>query len=313
MSEMSSIQERGLAVTHAPAHRIRGHWARLPAVLAWALGAFVALGSVASAYPGGTPDFQTDVAPYCAACHASTADSDLLGLGDRAVAELAQNKHLAPIHAGAGPYAGLSAPDRAKLIELIAAVDQHSTIAVEFPAQVAVGETFRVTVKVTGGAGPAVGVGLVDRAHRFFARPASAVGWQVVGAPSVIGPKGPQSDWLARRPEREGRGITFVNIDGIRSDAEQGDWAKAKVIFTLKAPETPGNYPLVGAFFYGTETAVRASSRVDPQRGLQPLGGAAGRSGRIKFSAPGLITVKSPEAMPAAPAPAAALPELAAP
>jgi hypothetical protein len=246
----------------------------------------------ASAYPGGTPDSQTDVAPYCAACHASTAETDLSGLGERAVAELPRNKHYAPIHAGTGPYSELSEPDRARLIELLSAVDHNSTIQLEHPAQVAPGELFQVTVKITGGAGPAVGVGLVDRAHRFFARPASAIGWQVVGAPSIIGPKGPQSNWIARRPERDGRGITFVNVLGIESSADSDKWSRAKVIFTLKAPSVIGEYPLVGTFFYGTETAVALSTRMHPRLGAQPLGGLAGRSGRVKFSKPAVINVK---------------------
>ncbi|MDH3729001.1 MAG: hypothetical protein OER77_15830, partial [Myxococcales bacterium] len=254
----------------------------------------------ASGYPGGTPDFQTDVGPYCAACHASTADTDLLGLGDRAQAELALNKHFAPIRSGAGPYAELSEFDRAKLIEFLSAVDRNSTIALEHPAQVEPGQSFQVTVKVTGGAGPSVGVGLVDRAHRFFARPASAVGWQVEGPPTIIGPKGPQSKWIERRPEREGRAITFVNVDGIESNAELDKWARAKIIFTLKAPTTAGVYPLVGAYFYGTETGNPISTRVHPQFGPQPLGGTAGKSGRIKFSEESLISVKEAEVQPVA-------------
>lgn len=263
------------------------------------------------AFPGGTPDFQTDVGPYCAACHASTADSDLAGFGPRAAAELAVTKHLTPIHAGEGPYAALSPPERAQLIELIQRVDQQATVSIEFPAKVAAGATFRVTVHVAGGAGPSVGVGLVDRAHRFFARPASAAGWQVLGAPSVIGPKGPQSQWLARRPERVGRGITFVNVTGMDASAEENRWSKAKVIYTLKAPLVPGDYPLAGAFFYGTETATQLGSRVDAQRRRQPLGGEAGRSGRIKFTKSGLVKVTAPESIPASPsalgpAPAAA-------
>lgn len=286
---------------HSIGQTISGTRLALGFVVGTLLVAFLGLG-VAGAYPGGTPDFQTDVGPYCAACHASTADSDLAGLGDRATAELPPNKHYALIQAGTGPYAALSEAERARLIGLVAAVDRNSTIAIEFPAQVAAGETFTVTVKVAGGAGPSVAVALVDRPHRFFARPASAVGWQVVGAPSVIGPKGPQTKWIERRPERQGRGITFVNIGGIESSADADQWSRAKVIFTLKAPSTPGNYPMVGAFFYGTETGTSLGARVDPQRGLQPLGGAAGRSGRIKFTAPGLITVKPAESIPAAPA-----------
>ena len=60
-----------------------------------------------AAYPGGTPDFQTDVGPYCAACHSSTSPEDLSGLGERATAELAPNKHFAEIQAGTGKYVGL--------------------------------------------------------------------------------------------------------------------------------------------------------------------------------------------------------------
>jgi hypothetical protein len=250
------------------------------------------MAGIASAYPGGTPDFQTDVAPYCAACHASTADSDLLGLGDRARSELAAHKHLASIKNGVGPYAELNEADRAKLVEWLAAVDRNSTIFLETPAQVTPGQTFQVTVKVTGGAGPSVGVALVDRAHRFFARPASAVGWQVEGAPTIIGPKGPQSDWLERRPEREGRSITFVNVEGIESNAALDKWSRAKIVFTLKAPLTVGDYPLVGAYFYGTETGNALSTRIHPKFGPQPLGGVAGTSGRIKFSDSTVISVR---------------------
>lgn len=282
----------------------RRRWTRLLATSLGTAGLIVGLGmGSASAYPGGTPDFQTDVGPYCAACHSSTAEEDLSGLGDRAVAELAANKHYAAIKAGAGKYAELAEADRARLIELLAAVDQNSTIAMEFPAQVAPGETFQVTVKVTGGAGPAVGIGLVDRAHRFFARPASALGWEVVGAPTIIGPKGPQSDWIARRPEREGRNVTFVNVQGIQSSADEGKWSRAKIIYTLKAPPVVGDFPLVGAYFYGTETGTSMSTRVDPKFGAMPLGGTLGKSGRVKFSETAVISVKPAETQPVADVP----------
>jgi len=258
---------------------------------------------IASAYPGGTPDFQTDVAPYCAACHASTSEEDLAGLGARAQRELALNKHFAAIRAGQGLYAELSEPDRAKLVQLLSMIDQNSTIALDHPAAVAPGEIFQVTVRVTGGAGPAVGVGLVDRPHRFFARPASAVGWEVVGTPTIIGPKGPQSEWIERRPEREGRSITFVNVAGMHSSAETDKWSRAKVIFTLKAPTEVGDYPLVGTYFYGTETGTSLSTRMDPELGPQPLGGALGKSGRVKFSKKAVISVKPANSLPAAVAP----------
>jgi hypothetical protein len=265
-----------------------------------ALAALVFGAGVAVAYPGGTPDFQTDVAPYCAACHSSTSPEDLSGLGDRAENELAINKHFGAIQSGTGRYASLLETDRARLIELLKAVDMNSTISLEFPASVEPGSTFQVTVKLTGGAGPSVAVGLVDRPHRFFAKPASALGWEVVGAPTIIGPKGPQTSWIERRPEREGRNITFVNVNGVQSSADQNKWSRAKVIFTLRAPTAVGDYPLVGAYFYGTETGIAMSTLNDPEFGPQPMGGTLGQSGRVKFSKKAVITVKEPMVAPVA-------------
>ncbi|MEM9174416.1 MAG: hypothetical protein AAGC67_04220 [Myxococcota bacterium] len=258
----------------------------------------IGLPAAAVAYPGGTPDFQTDVGPYCAACHASTAEQDLAGLGERAQIELPERKHYAAIMAGAGNYAEIPEADRAKLVELLSAVDRNSTIQLEFPPAVTPGETFQVTVKVTGGAGPSVGVGLVDRPHRFFAKPASALGWEVVGAPTILGPKGPQTEWIERRPEREGRDVTFVNVDGVQSSADMDKWSRAKIIYTLRAPVTEGDYPLVGAYFYGTETGAAMSTRMHPEYGPQPMGGALGKSGRVKFSKEAMITVKTPDEAP---------------
>lgn len=280
--------------------RLGRHLAQLKTGLA-VMGLVASLGvGTATAYPGGTPDFQTDVGPYCAACHSSTEKDDLSGLGERASAELAPNKHYAAIRAGDGKYSELSEKDRVRLIDLLSAVDRNSTIMLEFPAQVAPGETFQITVKLTGGAGPSVGVGLVDRPHRFFARPASALGWEVVGAPTIIGPTGPQSSWIERRPEREGRNITFVNVEGIQSSADDDKWSRAKIIYTLKAPPVTGDYPLVGAYFYGTETGVAMSTKMHPQYGPQPLGGVLGKSGRVKFSETAIISVKPADVQPVA-------------
>ena len=145
----------------------------------------------------------------------------------------------------------------------------------------------------TGGAGPVVGVALVDRAHRWYARPASSAGWGVVGAPTIIGPDGkPQSEWLDRRPQRMGRDITFVNITGVAADVTTGQWGESKVIYTLRAPARPGDYSIVGAYLYGTEKATALGSTEHPVYGKQPLGGYGGKSGRVKFTEPLVITVK---------------------
>ena len=53
------------------------------------------------------------------------------------------------------------------LVEQIRTLDEASTVSLVAPAQVQAGQVFPVTVQVTGGAGPVVGIGLVDRAHRW--------------------------------------------------------------------------------------------------------------------------------------------------
>jgi hypothetical protein len=217
------------------------------------------------------------------------------GAGPSAEKEVAATKHIAPILQGEGNYKNLSEADRKTLAEQIQALDANSKVElVDFPPQVEAGATFNVTVTVTGGAGPVVGVGLVDRAHRWYARPASAVGWQVVGAPTIIGPDDrPQSDWIDGRPDRFGRAITYVNITGIASDAVAGKWAKAKVIYTLRAPLKPGDYPLAAAYLYGTETATKLGSAIHPiYKSKSPLGGYGGKSGRVKFAPAEVISVK---------------------
>ncbi len=263
--------------------------------LAWiAVAWIVAAPAAVSAYPGGTPDFVTDVAPFCAACHSSLSAEALEGAGPRAEKELAANKHLAAILQGQKPYDKLAESDRAALAQQLQTVDANSQIEVgDFPPQVKAGESFNVTLTVTGGAGPVVGVGLVDRAHRWYARPASSAGWAVVGPPTIIGPDGkPQSGWLDGRPARMGRKVTYVNVSGVSSDPLAGKYAKSKVIYTLQAPDRPGDYPLVGVYFYGTEKATKLGSSEHPVYGKQPLGGYGGKSGRVKFTSPVVISVK---------------------
>jgi hypothetical protein len=247
----------------------------------------------AAAYPGGTPDFQTDVIPYCAACHSSVAESALQGAGERAQKELVDRKHIAPILAGEKAYGKLSEEERATLVSHIKAIDAASTIKMEIPPQVNAGENFQVTVRLTGGAGPVVGVGLVDRAHRWFARSAATVGWEMIGAPTVIGPSGtPQTEWLEKRPERYGRNLSYVNVLGVESDAVARKWSSSKVIFTVKAPSKPGDYPLVGVYYYGTEKSTPLGYEEHPIYGKLIRGTYTGKSGRVKFTPLHVISVK---------------------
>lgn len=244
------------------------------------------LASSAGAYPGGTPGFQTDVAPFCASCHSSVSVDDLAGAPpEMATKQLADNKHLALIEAGSKGYAKLSEADRTTLAAHIRALDAATTVTLEAPASVKAGETFTVTVKVTGGAGPVVGVALVDAAHRNHARPAASAGWAVVDAPRIAGSDGkPQTEWLNRRPAASGRNLSYVNVAGIASDASKQQWASASVAFTLRAPASAGSVPLAAALWYGTEKGSPLGYTEDPIRGKSVVGGFGGGAGRVMFS-----------------------------
>jgi hypothetical protein len=250
------------------------------------LAAVVAAAGSAAAYPGGTPSYQTDVAPFCAGCHASRDADALAGAGERATKELAQNKHLAVIRAGdpKSAYAELSAGDRATLVKHIQALDAASGVTLEAPAGVKPGATFTVTVKVTGGAGPVVGVGLVDRDHRWYARPAASAGWQVAAEPVVSVAAEKKTDWLHKRPAAAGRKLSFVNVTGIRSDASKQAWASATVTWTLRAPLEAGALPLAAVFLYGTEKGSPLGITTDPLGRKGNLGGLGAGAGRVVFT-----------------------------
>jgi hypothetical protein len=252
------------------------------AMLSFAL--VLSLAAAAAAYPGGVPNFQTDVAPYCAACHSSRSEAELAGT-PLAAKEVAEQKHIAAILSGKQGYASLSEPDRKTLVEQIRALDAASTIEMKAPAQVKPGEVFQVQVRVTGGAGPVVGVGLVDRDHRWYARPAASAGWQVTAPPEITGADGkPRTEWLDKRPADMGRNLSFVNVPGIKSDSAAKKWDHAEVVFTLRAPDRPGTYPLAGAYWYGTEKSTLLGYTTNAQGQPEVRGGFTGGSGRVMFT-----------------------------
>jgi hypothetical protein len=256
------------------------HIAAICAAGALALAPFAAV-----AYPGGTPNYQTDVAPFCAACHSSRSADALAGAGERAEKEVAERKHIAVILSGQGGYASLGEADRQTLVEQIRALDAASTISIKAPTSVKRGETFLVQVRVTGGAGPVVGVALVDRAHRWYARPAPSAGWSVVAPPEITGSDGqPRTKWLNQRPESAGRNLSFVNVPGIQSDAALGKWDSAEVVFTLRAPDRPGSYPLAAAYLYGTEKSSVLGYTTSSLGDKEVRGGFDGGSGRVVFT-----------------------------
>jgi hypothetical protein len=258
----------------------------------------VLLGATSAfAYPGGTPRFQTDVAPYCAACHSSRSAEALADTGERAESELAEHKHIAEILAGHGGYASLSEPDREALAKQIRALDAASTIHLQVPETVVPGSLFEVAVELTGGGGPIVAVGLVDRDHRWWARPAASAGWRVAAPPVVTGPDGAlQSAWLERRPEAADRNVSFVNVAGVSSDPAQDRFARARVVFTLRAPDREGSYPLAAVYFYGTEKASVLGHTTDAQGHKEVRGGFDGGSGRVLFTPLSRIEVRASDA-----------------
>jgi len=258
------------------------------------------------AYPGGTPNFQTDAAPYCAGCHSSRSEAALAGAGERAAKEVAERKHLSVLLSGQKGYASLTEADRRALADQIRALDEASTVTLAAPAALLPGQSFDVRVDVTGGAGPVVGIALVDRDHRWFARPAASAGWRVIAPPKITGPDGSlQTEWLARRPEGFDRNISYVNVEKIASDSAAKSWSRASVVFTLRAPEHPGVYPLAAVFLYGTEKSSVLGYTTDPVGTKEPRGGITGGSGRVLFTPVQSITVKASEARsePKPPAP----------
>jgi hypothetical protein len=261
--------------------------ARLAAASVW----FAA--AAAAAYPGGTPEFQTDAAPYCASCHSSANLEMMSGAApDRAQKELAANKHVALIRAGEGAYQSLPADERALLAEHVQEVDANTRVKLTAAPKVAINGELRVTVDVRGGAGPVVGVALVDTPQRWLARPATGVGWVIARDPQILGQDfQEQTEWLSKRPLSLGRNLAYVNVTNLRSSAVSNEWASAQVLWTLRAPSRPGKYPLAAVLWYGTEKASPLGIINDPIRGKLLRGGVAGHSGRILFSTPLTIEV----------------------
>ena len=269
---------------------------RIHQVLAAAAAVALSGSTGAEAYPGGTPNYQTDIAPYCASCHSSLSAESLAGVGERADMEVAERKHIAVILAGEKGYASLGEADRQTLAEQIRSLDVASSVTMTAPPTVVMGQTFDVTVQVTGGAGPVVGVALVDANHRWYARPASSVGFVTVAPPDVEGPDGnPQVEWLSKRPESQQRNVSYVNVTGIASDSAAKQWASARVTFHLRVSDRPGSYPLTAVYLYGTEKSSVLGYTTNPVGWKEVRGGVGGGSGRVMFTPVQHVTVVSPE------------------
>ena len=98
---------------------------------------------------------------------------------------------------------------------------------------------------------------------------------------------------LGRRPEGIDRNLSYVNIEKIASDSSTKSWSKGSVVFTLRAPERPGVYPLAASYFYGTEKSTVLGYTTNPLGYKEPRGGFTGGSGRVLFTPVQSITVEA--------------------
>ncbi len=248
--------------------------------------------AAAMADPYGPPHAVTDMAPFCASCHASTSLDQLRELpADVAAGETVESKHLNRIKTDPA-YKDLSAQDRETLIAAVKRVDQSASVTIMAPPQVRRNSRIDVTVVTKGGAGPVVGVSLVDSTLRFQARPITSSGFKVIGPAFTLGPDGkPQAHWAERRFRGSDMGLATVMIEGVRGDAPAGRVDETRTTWVLRVPPEPGTYTIAAVFFYGTEKGQPMGTVM--HNGLAgPRGGSAGASGRLMFSAPVKINVK---------------------
>jgi hypothetical protein len=228
--------------------------------------------------------YVSDAEPFCAGCHSSFDASyhpELPAEGSQA--QVYTSKHYKALEEGTfAGYKPLEPEKRKALLEQAKKIDQNASVQLEASAPtVAPGGSLTVTVTTKGGIGPVVGVMLLDEPLRFQARPIQGTGWFIANAPEVIGPDGkPQSTWLDRRVNKQQTNLNFILVYDIASDPAKDMYSTARVSYVLKAPSTPGEYPMTAAFIYGTAEANEMKSG----KYEEPPGGNGAPSGRLRFS-----------------------------
>ena len=261
-------------------------------IIAPLLSLMILAASAALADPYGPPHAITDMAPFCASCHASTSLDQMRELpADVAARETVDSKHLNRIRTDPS-YKDLNAQDRELLIAAVKWIDQYASVKILLPTQARRNSRIDVTVITRGGAGPVVGVSLVDSTLRFQARPLTSSGFKVIGPALVYGPNGkPQGQWAEQRYRSSDMGLATVMIEGVKGDALAGRVDETRTTWVLRVPPEPGAYTIAAAFFYGTEKGQPMGTVT--HNGLAgPRGGSSGGSGRIMFSEPVKINVK---------------------
>ena len=235
--------------------------------------------AAALADPYGPPHAITDMAPFCASCHASTSPDQLRELPAAVAArETVDNKHLNRIRTDPA-YKDLSPEDRDLLIAAVKWIDQYASVRIISPTQARRNDRITVTVVTKGGAGPVVGLSLVDSTLRFQARPLTSSGFKVIGPALVYGPNGkPQAQWTEQRYRGTDMGLATVMIEGLQGDALAGRVDETRTTWVLRVPPEPGTYTIAAAFFYGTEKGQPMGTLM--RNGLAgPRGAPAARAG----------------------------------
>ncbi|HLC42940.1 MAG TPA: hypothetical protein VJO34_15110 [Methylomirabilota bacterium] len=253
----------------------------------------VAPTDVASGFANGPLRNVTDLSPTCADCHSSMQRETLKEFPSEVVdAYMVENRHYKAIEEGERAYREMSAQDRSRLLQDVRAMDAAASVALTAPGSARPGQEITVTVTAKGGAGPVVGLFLLDTPSRFQSRTPASDGWFIVGAAKVWGPDGKeQTRWLDSRAEGLKKNLNSVIVFGVKSDLEKKEFPESKATWTLRAPREPGTYTLAAAFHYGTEKASPAG-RVERAGSVFPRGGGLGAAGRILFSRPVTVTVK---------------------
>jgi len=240
--------------------------------------------AVALADPYGPPHAVTDMAPFCATCHASTTLAQLSDLPPEiAMTETIEEKHLKHIQTNVA-YKDLTSAERQSLLNAVKWADEQATVSITAAAQAKRNSRIEVTVITRGGAGPVIGLSLVDSVVRFQARPIGSTGFKVLGPPLIIGPdRKAQTDWIDRRMRGTELGLSTVMIAGIQGNAVTRQVNETRTTWTLRTPPEPGIYGIAAAFYYGTEKTHPLGTVMRNGR-AEPRGGANGGGGRVMFS-----------------------------
>src|SRR6266571_3983717 len=207
--------------------------------------------------------YVSDGVPNCILCHSSVSESYHPDLPPEASKrQVYTEKHYKALEEGSGVFKLIEPEQRKQLLEQAKKIDQNSSVKLETSAPtVAPGGNLTVTVTTKGGIGPVVGIMLLDEPLRFQARPIQGTGWFIASAPEVIGPDGKsQSKWLDRRINKQQTNLNFMLVYDIAADTAKDMYATARVSYALKAPATPGEYPITAAFIYGTGEANEMKS-----------------------------------------------------